>query len=294
LCRFPHHTLLLGRWDLDFPWDGKHSGYAKAIFVSDGKVYVSGGITDETKTDPKMSEITGTNWYTHHTACYWVGNKRTDLTGEEEDASAGPVFVDHGNVYISGSVNSNLCYWSCSGSTVEKNDLPCPSLEAKSANAIWVASKTVYVVGMYQSGTEDNALQIPCLWTNKALTNLAECVGGNTSGICVDQGGVYISGYYSNKSEAGGPCYWKDAQRIQLPLDKVYDANANGICVKAGAVYVAGYRKVESRGLVACYWVGGKYIDLPADNANAMATAIAVAMPEPDLAVSALATKHTP
>jgi hypothetical protein len=272
----PCYWIDAQRVDLDMPRDGKYKGGTSAIFVEAGKVYTTGFITDGSRKLPLEDDRLGRP-VLKFTACYWVGTTRTDLPGNEINSVAKAIFVDGGKIYTAGVYWSQEtdprmvpCYWV----DQTKIDLICNQVKSGQPSGIWVANSTVYVSGNYSS-LEDNAFgEVACYWKNGVLTNLTRGTQVTTTGLRVENGIVYESGFYVNEG-AGGPCYWKDKQIVQLPCGEVR-TTPNAICVTNGIVYTAGYVASHSK-LTPCYWIGNTRVDLPCDGKyGAVATGIAV------------------
>jgi hypothetical protein len=106
---------------------------------------------------------------------------------------------------------------------------------------------------------------------------------GETSGITVTNGKVYVSGWYSRGFPGIGyvPCYWVDGTRVDLPIPPIsYSSGiAMGISIYDGKVYVSGQLFTGGGGTSGgtsanrsssgeeafnnyCYWVDGTRVDL--------------------------------
>ena len=82
--------------------------------------------------------------------------------------------------------------------------------------------------------------------------------------ITVSGKDVYVGG--SDNKVSGLPCYWKDGQKISLPVNNSTDYGAvSGIAVSGSDVYMSGYN-VSSTGIsTAVYWKNRQQVVLASD-----------------------------
>jgi hypothetical protein len=93
--------------------------------------------------------------------------------------------------------------------------------------------------------------------------------------ITVANGEVYTAGVYTSVYHTGSgwkPCYWKNAERIDLPIPATSIRNnfVNAIAVENGEVYTVG--RIDS---TACYWKGTVRTDFPSGISYANAITVA-------------------
>ncbi len=78
---------------------------------------------------------------------------------------------------------------------------------------------------------------------------------------------VYTAGYTYNTSGQVVPCYWKNEERVDLPvIDSNRDGYAFAIAVEGNTVYTGGYTINTSDDRIPCYWKNQERIDLPVFN----------------------------
>lgn len=78
---------------------------------------------------------------------------------------------------------------------------------------------------------------------------------------------VYTAGYTRNDAYNLVPCYWKNEERVDLPM---INPNSSGfafaIAVERDTVYTAGYTMNTLDDFIPCYWKNQKRVDLPVSN----------------------------
>jgi len=110
-------------------------------------------------------------------------------------------------------------------------------------------------------------------------SNPNELFSSSSYGIAVQNGNVYVVGYYSDMNVNDTTCYWANGTRKELSLpDNVTQGLTTGIAVEGGNVYVSGRYSADIYTMMyayrrPCYWVNGTRIDLPLpDGAQACET----------------------
>lgn len=87
-------------------------------------------------------------------------------------------------------------------------------------------------------------------------------LSGETSGIAVENGKVYVSGRNDYK-----PCYWVDGVIKYLPVPSNARGSTIGIFVQNGNIAVMGYYSIDNKNTY-CYWINGVIKELPSDSFN--------------------------
>ena len=123
------------------------------------------------------------------------------------------------------------------------------------------------ITGMYISGQDvyacgflvNNDSLVPVYWKNGILTMLT---GTNlyTTGIAVQGGNIYISGYQENVTNSNGlptkeAVLWKNGVMTTLTASPGFDSYTNGVVVSGNDVYVSGRAGSDSDCTV--YWKNG-------------------------------------
>ena len=259
------------RLDLPLPSTSDILINLAGIIVENGEVYISGSY----------------GRYSNYKACYWKGTERIDLPlpANAGNFDLSDIAVKNGNVHIIGSCYGKrdiTCYWK----NTERIDLPLPeNIKSIKLTNITLENDDVYIAGV----CTDNRGYIAevCYWKNMekislplSVTHSPESESVRTlrlsppplpsfdiSGIAVENGDVHIVGVYNGYNGYREAYYWKNAERIELPLP----SNSNsisliGIIIENGEVYIAGsyYGKTGSNdSKIACYWKGTERTDLP-------------------------------
>lgn len=182
--------------DADAPFGGAASG----VWASGGHVYVSGYY------------MTSSYCYT---PCCWIDGQRIDLTSENAKTSA--VFVDNGNLYVSGCIWRDKyprpCYWK-NGIRVDLSMADSP-LATGQVQSISVSAGDVYAAG-FTAGT---AATVPCYWKNGRRIDLSvidSARDAHACSICVVGDDVFVAGDSTNPSGIVVPCYWVNGVRTDL------------------------------------------------------------------------------
>ena len=187
-------------------------------------------------------------------ACYWRGERRTDLTSIEGYAHARDVFVAGGVVYTAGSTTGGACYWV----GTEQFDLM-----GQEATSIVVSEGVVYTSGY----SWEDSRNVACYWVGTERTDLPGGeAGAQATSIYVSGGTVYTAGAYSDVPGSQAPCYWVNTERVDLPYrpdnEQVgYEGRVYDMTVSDGVVYTAGWYQLGGRGR-PCYWRGLDRVDL--------------------------------
>jgi len=239
-----------------------------AITVADGIVYTAGNYNVGV-----YLQDGGGDWV--ETACYWKGTERINLPvpSGTNFSRVSAITVVGGTVYTVGYYTTlkpagyqrwNGCYWR----GTERIDLTSPA----GANtfvypsAIAVAGGTVYTAGSYIDG--DGNYKKELYWRGTEWTDLPVPSGSteiDITAITVEGGTVYTTGSYYNISIAGvdgnsswmRACYWRGAERIDLPIPSVaWTSTASALAVSGGTVHTAGWYYNDNIGTNPCYWRG--------------------------------------
>jgi hypothetical protein len=127
------------------------------------------------------------------------------------------------------------------------------------------AGTTVYAAGYYYDGSTS----APCYWAGNTLVPLSyTSVGGLATGIAVENGKVYVSGYLGNLGLGYTACYWEDSVRVDLPTNTFTAfAMAMDIKVSGTTIYVAG-AVLDTTIFTPCYWTGSVRTDIPIPTAT--------------------------
>jgi len=148
-------------------------------------------------------------------------------------------------------------------------------LTGDACSAVAVSGGKVYAAGDFAKGMTRKA----CVWVDGERTELAGWFSQAVA-LCLDGDAFYAAGCvtgFENGSKTL-PCYWKNADKIDLPVPDVGMANnlATAIAVAGGSVIVAGHYEAGGR-TVACLWRDGVRLDLDVPRSgSAFATSIAV------------------
>ena len=266
---------------------GTGDSYTSSITVVGSDVYVAGSYKEG-----------GVN-----KACYWKNGIRTDLSGGGKENTSS-IAVVGSDVYITGqnfdyyvdgktlfpgafywknNTKINLPGFASAGETVtvDGRRTNFPEGVPTFARSITVVGSDVYVAGdYYLDGTNHR----PCYWKNGKRTDLPfegsslitvgrmpEMHSTQLTSITVAGSDIYVAGNYVTGPYGNGSVkaqYWKNNNRIDLPVGKDYSSFAQSIAIVGPGVYVAGYYYAvsdpyESRQYKACYWKGPTKIDLP-------------------------------
>jgi len=203
----------------------------------------------------------------NYIACYWVNNKRIDLTNStlSKDAMAVRIFVEDGIIYIKGIYKDKVgnqihCYW-INGERMDSPVQSPPSVYTD-IKAIFLQDGKIYTLGYY---LDSYGNRIPCYWINEERKDLDSTGIPDrfvADRIRVQDGKVYVTGHYFRKYfDIIEKFYWVDGKRTDLGLGSI-----NSIFEKDGVIYTAGSYKVnedEEGPGNACYWINGERKTLP-------------------------------
>ena len=252
------YTLVNDAQTVLSPPAGGSDAYPKAMVVSGGKTYVSGGYFD---TD---------GWAR---ACYWVNGSATKLEVPDRSIVEGPdysesILVSGGKIYIAGSYNNNdyrnaPCYWV--DGVLTTLTLPAGASEGAAAS-IAVLDGKIYAVGYHANS---NGTSTPGYWLDGSFVQLSLPEGASfwssgTMDIVISDNKVYVMGTYFQDSRYY-PCVWIDGTRNELVSAGLaaLGSVAQSMTVAGGKVYVSGYSIPENRNYrKGCYWVDGVRTDL--------------------------------
>jgi hypothetical protein len=231
---------------------GSGNSNATAVVVDGVDVYISGFYNN------------GGN----QTACYWKNGVKTDLPMPSgcNTSEAFAIAVQGGTVYttgyyrnVDGSVKTTPCYW-VNGSTTTLDSQNLIGI----AQAITIDGGDIHVTGIIAPGGDYKT----CYWknggTHELLINGMNNDEAEGKAIAVQNGKVYIAGYYVDKSAGYDrvPCYWEDGAMTALPLPSSSgNTSANAIALQGGGIYTAGYYYNGDK-TIACYWENNVRADL--------------------------------
>lgn len=252
------YTLVNDAQTVLSPPAGGSDAYPKAMAVSGGKTYVSGGYFD---TD---------GWAR---ACYWVNGSATKLEVPDRSIVEGPdysesILVSGGKIYVAGSYNNNdyrnaPCYWV--DGVLTTLTLPAGASEGAAAS-IAVLDGKIYAVGYHanSSGTSTPGYWLDGSFVQLPLPEGASFRSSETMNIAISDNKVYVMGTYFQDSRYY-PCVWIDGTRNELVSagSAALGSVAQSMTIAGGKVYVSGYSIPENRNYrKGCYWVDGVCTDL--------------------------------
>ena len=252
------YTLVNDAQTVLSPPAGGSDAYPKAMAVSGGKTYVSGGYFD---TD---------GWAR---ACYWVNGSATKLEVPDRSIVEGPdysesILVSGGKIYVAGSYNNNdyrnaPCYWV--DGVLTTLTLPAGASEGAAAS-IAVLDGKIYAVGYHanSSGTSTPGYWLDGSFVQLPLPEGASFRSSETMNIAISDNKVYVMGTYFQDSRYS-PCVWIDGTRNELVSagSAALGSVAQSMTIAGGKVYVSGYSIPENRNYrKGCYWVDGVRTDL--------------------------------
>ncbi|MDR2543637.1 MAG: hypothetical protein LBC80_09375 [Treponema sp.] len=208
---------------------------AHSIVVSEGSVYVAG-------------TYRGTP-----IACYWKDGVRTDISGFR---CAKAIAVSGSNIHIAGDMTDWLDYTSIgypSKTYYWRNGTTATQLPwGMDVSSIALSGNDVYIAG--SSGMDWQAVY----WKNGTQVELN---GRTATSIAVSGNNIYVAGYFRDSNHRSHACYWKDGERILLPVNAGESASfAEAIVVAGGSVYVMGSYDIGvsiNSTNTACYWKDG-------------------------------------
>jgi hypothetical protein len=235
-----------------FDLNGNKSA-ANDIVVFNGDVYVVGSYLDASNKGQ---------------ACYWKNGSMLDLNF---GGIVSTITVSGGDVYMAGAnwANSVRCYWKNGARTewASSSDIN------NNVRDIFVSGNNVYLAG--QHGWPVRA----CYTLNGAenfLPNGFFEPQDNAFGIAVDNGDVYVVGYYKRTGSTFCASYWLNGELHTLSYAT---SEAKDIAISRGSVYIAGAD--SDTGAFGspgnpCYWKDETLIMLDTDGYGGTTNAIFV------------------
>jgi len=166
------------------------------------------------------------------------------------------------NVYIAGELDNTAVLWN--------NGQPTTFSHSREAYDIAVSGNDIYVLGW--QGTNIYYDNHPCYWKAEQSQAPTMLEGGiRAYAIAVSESGsdVYVGGAqgYMGSTDEPVPCYWKNGQRVSLPIDTPIDYGAvYGIAISGSDVYMAGNSYIY-----AVYWKNGELIQIADGEARGIA-----------------------
>jgi len=222
---------------------GSYSGYATAIYLYNGTIYIAGYYYN------------GKN-----IACYWDGGTKHDFDTGSYSAYTTSIHVTSsgvytGGYYFDGSYN-RPCYWA--GTT--KYDFYRPATATSSLYSIYVYNDVVYASGNYLNGS----YYVPCYWagantsdssTRKDLDVASASTDGYAQSIYVTSGPTAYTAGYCNTSSVRTACYWTGTSRQDIVVDGASNTFAYSLCISSDTLYIAG-SYYAGTAMTPCYWHG--------------------------------------
>jgi predicted RNA-binding protein len=157
-------------------------------------------------------------------------------------------------VYGTGELENDTAYFMINDSLISL--LPASSR----VSGIYYFNGDVYVSGIYNKDGNTT----PCYWKNSELITLpVEKYSAYTSGIFVNDRGVFVSGHINDTDKDITPCYWQNDSLIVIPINEEESCFTRSIYADDNDVYVAGYSNYTKESLFfinACCWMNGKKI----------------------------------
>jgi hypothetical protein len=228
------------------------NGFARAIAVAGGDVYVAGirGYDSQKDTVPYSTDsavypVTGS------VATVWKNGMPLTLTGYGAvgmvDSGKGAnrfyedyvngIFVEGNDVYVSGGTTwqsvAHAEYW--------KNGVP-----------VDLAGNLIYLGPYNTSGYPQS------------------------TGICVAGGDVYVSGLQQTAGAGPVAIYWKNGSPVFLSTDSLNGSVANAVFVAGSDVYVVGWQNINNYSR-AMLWKNGTPTALTGDDTSSQANSVLVA-----------------
>ena len=217
------------------------------------------------------------------TAVYWKDSIQHNLNNDGLGAHASGIFVDSGNVYLSGTCtdahNNKACYWKNGDRTYLKNKAANDYVPTF-GNGIYVSNNNVYVAGnISYSGYNlhttaaywvDNTDSCKELSTSTVDTADATSIFAYTAGGHIYVGGIETTGDLTSDYNAS---YWDNDTLVTLP-SKGYTLS---IYASGGQLYSVGYETAVEK-TSAVYYIGNQKqtLDLPSNSLSSEATGVYV------------------
>jgi hypothetical protein len=249
--------------------------HTNGIFVSGtGDVYVAGTVWYNGQSNVPYTTPTAAYPLSGYIATYWKNGKAVNLpsmgylaggsstTSEHDDYVSG-IFVNGGDVYVSGGSNEYIIdsantyqfarYWK-NGVSV---NLSAGLIDSSTGGTVTSRPNTtgIFVSGsdVYVSGTLSGSQAL--YWKNGTpifLTGTGT-LGAAAQSILVAGGDVYAVGYVDSAASSYA-AIWKNGIHKTL---SAYPSTANGIAVSGDSVYVAGSETVDGKSY-ATVWANGQ------------------------------------
>jgi len=87
---------------------------------------------------------------------------------------------------------------------------------------------------------------------------------------------IITAGHYKDSNGKTIPCFWKNSNRTDLPVENGADGYATSLYVSGETIYTAGYY-ITGTTYTPCYWTGTTRTDLPAGNYSVTPESIYIA-----------------
>jgi hypothetical protein len=209
---------------------------------------------------------------------YWKNGQRITLTGGPTSyypvVRTSGIAVSNGDVYVSGTVNTNstghsfAAYWKDGvliplGDSVNDNSF---------ATGIALSGSNVFVCGYGDAPSNSFAT----LWQNGMATTLSvdQTEITQTGGLAVSGADVYVTGTvtYGNQPYTSA-IYWKNGSPVFL-TNGMSNAVANGIFADNVDVFVAGSVVNPTGVTTASYWKDNNSVALPDSTTTSVARSV--------------------
>jgi len=237
------------------------NGQRKACYWINGERHELDGVSADSITAVK-GKVYAAGYYKEDEAfkgCYWVDGARYDLPGIlffslHRDFITGGIFVDKGNVYVSGSTDDGSRYWI---NGVIQN----PPSDGIMCN-IFVKNGNVYIPGYYSKGSIVKA----CYWVNGKRHELSGSDNFVANTVIVENNKVYVAaipdwilGSIFDETNRTS-CYWTDGK--QSYFSNLYYA----FVVSDGDVFIAYQEGLSKNGEFYKEYNVGSYKTLAVKN----------------------------
>jgi sulfur transfer complex TusBCD TusB component (DsrH family) len=155
------------------------------------------------------------------------------------------------NVYVVGFESNAPVLWKNGVATLLAPPIKAMSDATVFANSLFVSGDDVYAAG-YEFDAE-----VPKVWKNGTLANLAGAARGNANSVFVSGDDVYVVGDEVDARDISTATLWKNGVPTALS-DGARHASATSLFVSGGDVYVAGVAQLEANGnMIATVWKNG-------------------------------------
>lgn len=196
-------------------------------------------------------------------AKFWKNGVGTNLTDGTANAGATGIALSGPSVIISGWDWSNNAVPTQVGKFwVNGRELGIGST-CLGTVAIAANSTDVCVLGLSQAGW--------AYWRNGNATTIIDTLDFQTTGIAVNNGDVYVSGFTGSLASHQAQC-WRNGVLIYTSPDQ---SVANAVAVIGSDIYLAGFRwGNDVLHTKAAFWKNGSVTELTNSDSNAKANAI--------------------